>query len=63
MSLLREAERCLSNQKLYSTLNAFIAPLQGSAQTLDRVRDADLRRDQGKDVKHQGPVVIIAARC
>lgn len=61
MSLLREAERCLSNQKLYSTLNAFITPLQGPAPILDRVRDADLRRDKGKEVNHHGPIVTIAA--
>ncbi|KAL1965436.1 hypothetical protein VTN77DRAFT_5692 [Rasamsonia byssochlamydoides] len=49
MSLLREAEKCLANQKAYAGLNAFITPLaaQRSASWLDRVRDADARRENG----------------
>lgn len=47
MSLLREAEKCLANQKFHSALNAFITPLQESAQWRDRVKDADMRREQG----------------
>lgn len=56
MSLLREAERCLANQKLHSALNAFITPLQNSEQWLGRAKDADFRREQGKDidVNHYG---------
>ncbi|KAL2005043.1 hypothetical protein VTN00DRAFT_2893 [Thermoascus crustaceus] len=47
MSLLREAERCLASQKTYAGLNAFITPLQASRQWLERVRDADARRESG----------------
>lgn len=47
MSLLREAEKCLANQKAYAGLNAFITPLQRSGSWLDRVRDADARRESG----------------
>ncbi|KAN0082998.1 Amidase signature domain containing protein [Elaphomyces granulatus] len=50
MSLLREAERCLANQKAYSNLNAFITPLQQHSSGLwwECVRDADRRRETGK---------------
>ncbi|TQB68207.1 Trimeric GatFAB AmidoTransferase(AdT) complex subunit [Monascus purpureus] len=48
MSLLREAERCIANQKAYAGLNAFVTPLQHSAQCLSKVRDAELRKEQGK---------------
>ncbi|KAL2215244.1 amidase signature domain-containing protein [Thermoascus aurantiacus ATCC 26904] len=47
MSLLREAERCLASQKTYAGLNAFITPLHASKQWLERVRDADARRESG----------------
>jgi aspartyl-tRNA(Asn)/glutamyl-tRNA(Gln) amidotransferase subunit A len=48
MSLLREAERCLANQKAYSSLNAFITPLQQhSGPWWECVRDADRRRKSG----------------
>ncbi|PGH02667.1 glutamyl-tRNA(Gln) amidotransferase subunit A, mitochondrial [Blastomyces parvus] len=49
MSLLREAEKCLANQKTYASLNAFITPLHhaGPAPWRDRVRDADVRRERG----------------
>ncbi|KAJ5454224.1 Glutamyl-tRNA(Gln) amidotransferase subunit A [Penicillium daleae] len=46
MSLLREAERCLANQHAH-VLNAFITPLPRSGQWLDRVKEADQRREQG----------------
>ena len=48
MSLLREAERLLANQRAHTALNAFITPLRSSGPWLDRVRDADRRREQGK---------------
>jgi len=48
MSLLREAERCLASQKTYAGLNAFITPLHASKQWLERVRDADARRESGR---------------
>ncbi|KLJ07734.1 aspartyl-tRNA(Asn)/glutamyl-tRNA (Gln) amidotransferase subunit A [Blastomyces silverae] len=49
MSLLREAEKCLANQKTYASLNAFITPLHhaGLGSWRDRVRDADARRERG----------------
>ncbi|KAJ5548612.1 Glutamyl-tRNA(Gln) amidotransferase subunit A [Penicillium frequentans] len=47
MSLLREAEKCIANQHA-NGLNAFITPLPRAGQWLDRVREADRRRDQGK---------------
>lgn len=48
MSLFREAERLLANQRAHTALNAFITPLRSSGPWLDRVRDADRRREQGK---------------
>lgn len=48
MSLLREAEKCIANQKAHSALNAFITPLRSSGPWLDRVRDADCRKEQGE---------------
>ncbi|KAJ5101447.1 Glutamyl-tRNA(Gln) amidotransferase A subunit [Penicillium alfredii] len=45
MSLLREAERCIANH--IPSLNAFITPLR-AGQWLDRVREADRRKEQGK---------------
>lgn len=47
MSLLREAEKCIANQKAHAALNAFITPLRCSGSWLDRVKDADRRREQG----------------
>ncbi|EEH03437.1 glutamyl-tRNA amidotransferase subunit A [Histoplasma capsulatum G186AR] len=47
MSLLREAEKCLANQKTYASLNAFITPLQRAGPWRDRVRDSDTRRERG----------------
>ncbi|OJJ45525.1 hypothetical protein ASPZODRAFT_2110317 [Penicilliopsis zonata CBS 506.65] len=45
MSLLREAERCVANQRAHAGLNALIAPLQRSEEWLSRVRQADIRRE------------------
>lgn len=47
MSLLREAEKCIANQKLFTELNAFITPLQSLGSYADRLRDADARRENG----------------
>ncbi|KAJ5633049.1 Glutamyl-tRNA(Gln) amidotransferase subunit A [Penicillium lividum] len=47
MSLLREAEKCIANQHAHG-LNAFITLLPRAGQWLDRVKDADRRREQGK---------------
>ncbi|KAA8649247.1 glutamyl-tRNA(Gln) amidotransferase subunit HER2 [Aspergillus tanneri] len=48
MSLLREAERCIAKQKSQVALNAFITTLRPSGQWLERVRDAEIRREKGK---------------
>jgi hypothetical protein len=56
MSLLREAEKCLANQSVHSALNAFVSPLHAAGQWRDRVREADLRREQGRrPVNSQSP--------
>ncbi|KAL1956676.1 hypothetical protein VTO42DRAFT_6926 [Malbranchea cinnamomea] len=47
MSLLREAEKCLANQKTFASLNAFITPLQHSASWAERVKDAESRQSRG----------------
>lgn len=47
MSLLREAEKCIANQKLFAELNAFITPLKSLDSFADRIRDADGRRQNG----------------
>lgn len=47
MSLLREAEKCLASQKTYASLNAFITPLKQSGPWLERVKDAEARRERG----------------
>ncbi|KUL84162.1 hypothetical protein ZTR_07225 [Talaromyces verruculosus] len=47
MSLLREAEKCIANQKLFTELNAFITPLHSLGTYADRIRDADIRRENG----------------
>lgn len=47
MSLLREAEKCIANQKAHAALNAFITPLRSFGPWLEQVRDADRRREQG----------------
>lgn len=48
MSLLREAEKCLANQKTFANLNAFITPLERSTSWRERLRDADARRTSGR---------------
>ncbi|OJJ81079.1 glutamyl-tRNA(Gln) amidotransferase subunit HER2 [Aspergillus glaucus CBS 516.65] len=48
MSLLREAEKCIANQKAHVALNAFITPLRSSGPWLEQVKDANRRRKQGK---------------
>ncbi|KAJ6021691.1 Glutamyl-tRNA amidotransferase A subunit [Penicillium herquei] len=49
MSLLREAERFITNQNAQAqALNAFITPLPRAGQWVDRVKEADRRREQGK---------------
>ncbi|KAE8352689.1 amidase signature domain-containing protein [Aspergillus coremiiformis] len=47
MSLLREAERCVANQKSHVALNAFITALQPSGQWREQVKNAALRTKQG----------------
>ncbi|KAJ5950125.1 Glutamyl-tRNA(Gln) amidotransferase subunit A [Penicillium verhagenii] len=47
MSLLREAEKFIANQNA-NGFNAFITPLSRAGQWLDRVKEADRRREQGK---------------
>ncbi|EEH43947.2 aspartyl/glutamyl-tRNA(Asn/Gln) amidotransferase, A subunit [Paracoccidioides brasiliensis Pb18] len=47
MSLLREAERCLANQKTYANLNAFITRLRNAGTWRDRVSVAETRRERG----------------
>ncbi|CDM34923.1 hypothetical protein DTO013E5_3176 [Penicillium roqueforti] len=47
MSLLREAERCVANQYTRG-LNAFITPLLREGPWLDRVKEADVRKEEGK---------------
>ncbi|KAK2810491.1 hypothetical protein FQN50_002980 [Emmonsiellopsis sp. PD_5] len=48
MSLLREAEKCLANQKTYASLNAFITPLQQAGSWREKVRDAEVRAERGE---------------
>ena len=48
MSLLREAERCLANQKTYAHLNAFITTLERSTSWRGRLQHADARRESGR---------------
>ncbi|KAE8377694.1 amidase signature enzyme [Aspergillus bertholletiae] len=60
MSLLREAERCIANQKSHVALNAFIASLQPSGQWWERVKDAELRTKQGTPIsKVDGRLIAI----
>jgi hypothetical protein len=51
MSLLREAERCVANQYTHN-FNAFITPLARAGQWLDRVKEADERKEQGSNARH-----------
>lgn len=46
MSLLREAERCVANQYSHN-FNAFITPIARAGQWLDRVKEADERKERG----------------
>lgn len=50
MSLLREAEKCIANQKAHAAFNAFITPLRSSGPWLEQVKDADRRREQGLSI-------------
>lgn len=56
MSLLREAEKCIANQKLFTELNAFITPLQSLGTYADRIRDADVRRENGMYLANRAAV-------
>ncbi|CAG8898497.1 unnamed protein product [Penicillium egyptiacum] len=47
MSLLREAERCVANQYAHG-FNAFITPLSRAGPWLDRVKEADVRKEEGR---------------
>src|SRR6266498_1719373 len=49
MSLLRQAEQYVLNQKTHVSLNAFISPFfkQNNQRWLDRLVDADKRRQNG----------------
>ncbi|KAJ5407019.1 hypothetical protein N7465_008303 [Penicillium sp. CMV-2018d] len=47
MSLLREAEKCVANQYAHG-FNAFITPLARAGSWLDRVKEADVRKEEGK---------------
>ena len=47
MSLLREAEKCVANQRTFARLNAFITPLHQSGSWQDGVREAETRRENG----------------
>lgn len=49
MSLLREAERCVANQYTRG-LNAFITPLLREGPWLDRVKEADVRKEEGSNI-------------
>ncbi|GIJ87158.1 glu-AdT subunit A [Aspergillus pseudoviridinutans] len=48
MSLLREAEKCITNQRSHAALNAFITTVQHSGPWREQVREADSRRESGK---------------
>jgi aspartyl-tRNA(Asn)/glutamyl-tRNA(Gln) amidotransferase subunit A len=46
MSLLREAEKCVANQYAHG-INAFITPLSRAGPWLERVKEADARKESG----------------
>jgi aspartyl-tRNA(Asn)/glutamyl-tRNA(Gln) amidotransferase subunit A len=46
MSLLREAEKCVANQYAHA-INAFITPLSRAGPWLERVKEADARKESG----------------
>ncbi|EAL86693.1 hypothetical protein KXV92_009143 [Aspergillus fumigatus] len=48
MSLLREAEKCIANQRSHAALNAFITTVQHLGPLREQVRDAELRRESGR---------------
>lgn len=48
MSFLREAEKCLLNQKTFASLNAFITPLERSATWREQAQAADHRHGKGE---------------
>lgn len=48
MSLLREAEKCITNQRSHAALNAFITTVQHSGPWQEQVKHAELRRESGK---------------
>lgn len=50
MSLLRQAEQCLLNQKTHSNLNAFISPFfrQSTQRWIDRLYEAQARKEHGE---------------
>jgi aspartyl-tRNA(Asn)/glutamyl-tRNA(Gln) amidotransferase subunit A len=49
MSLLRQAEQCILNQKTHASLNAFISPFfkQKDRRWLDRLKQAEERKQNG----------------
>ena len=49
MSLLREAEKCITNQRSHAALNAFITTVRHSGPWREQVRDAEVRRESGKN--------------
>lgn len=49
MSLLREAEKCVANQYAHG-FNAFITPLARAGSWLDRVKEADVRKEEGSNI-------------
>jgi aspartyl-tRNA(Asn)/glutamyl-tRNA(Gln) amidotransferase subunit A len=50
MSLLREAERCIGNQKSLKTLNACMSSVTNEQVVLHNVREADSRKARGQSV-------------
>ncbi|KAI9673244.1 MAG: Trimeric GatFAB AmidoTransferase(AdT) complex subunit [Trizodia sp. TS-e1964] len=48
MSLLRDAERCLQNQLLHKSLNAFVTGAKRDERLLNSLREADTRLRDGK---------------
>ena len=47
MSLLREAEKYIGNQRTYKALNAFISKTEDNVGLLSRVKDAHNRAEAG----------------
>lgn len=63
MSLLREAEKCIANQKSHAALNALITALQPSGQWREQVKDADLRTERGKLLNRYISLDFIGTDC